>query len=184
MGPDNEDEAQDTAPEVEDATEAEADLEAAPGEEIDPVVAERDALKDKLLRVAADFDNFRKRTKRDLEETRRRAVEDTVREVLPIIDNLERAVAASGEAEDTEAVVEGVRMVLRSFEDIAGRIGVEKVVTVGERLDPNVHDAVQQAESAEHPAGTVLAEVVPGYKLGDRLIRAALVVVSRAPSGS
>ena len=148
-------------------------------EEVDPVAAERDRLKDKLLRTAADFDNFRKRTKRDLEEARRRAIEDTLREVLPIIDNLERAVAASGEADDVEAVAEGVRMVLKSFDDVAQKLGVERIAAVGERFDPNVHDAVQQAVSEEHPAGTILAEVVPGYRMGERLIRAALVVVSR-----
>jgi len=178
MAPDQDEANEESAVEATSAPEV---VEAAPVEEpeVDPIVAERDRLKDQLLRTAADFDNFRKRTKRDLEDARKRAIEDTLREVLPIIDNLERAVAASGEADDVAAVADGVRMVLRSFEDVAQRLGVERIPAVGHRFDPNVHDAVQQAVSEEHPAGTILAEVVPGYRLGERLIRAALVVVSR-----
>lgn len=139
-------------------------------------------LKDHLLRTAADFDNFRKRSRRDVEEAERRGREEAVREVLPIVDNLERAVSASESATDIAAVAEGVRMVLKQFDDVASRLGLTRVVAVGERFDPNLHDAVQQVETDEHPPGTIVAEVVPGYRLGDRLLRAALVVVARPPA--
>lgn len=139
-------------------------------------------LKDQLLRTAADFDNFRKRSRRDVEDAERRGREEAVREILPIVDNLERAVSASESAKDTAAVAEGVRMVLKQFEDVSSRLGLERVGAVGERFDPNLHDAVQQVETDEHPPGTIVAEVVPGYRLGDRLIRAALVVVARPPA--
>jgi molecular chaperone GrpE len=144
---------------------------------------ERDKFKDQLLRTAADFDNFRKRTQKDLAEEKRRAKEDVVREFLPIIDNLERAVSASSSASDVAAIIEGVRMVLKLFEDQAGRLGLTKVKSVGERFDPAVHDAIQQVETDDHPPGTVIAEIVAGFRLGDKLVRPAMVVVARkAPS--
>ena len=153
-----------------------------PQDELARVTAARAKLKDQLLRTAADFDNFRKRTKRDLDDAERRGREDVLGTLLPIIDNLERAVAATGEATDPAAVAEGIRMVLKQFEDVSSRLGIERVPSVGERFDPNVHDAVHQLETDEHPPGTIVSEVVPGYRMNDRLVRAALVVVARPPA--
>ncbi|MCA9578060.1 MAG: nucleotide exchange factor GrpE [Polyangiales bacterium] len=149
---------------------------------LEQVTAERDKLKDQLLRTMADFDNFRKRARRDAEDALRRGREDSLRDILPIIDNLERAVEASRGATDVAAVISGIEMVLRSFDDVAARMGATRIVAKGERFDPTLHDAIQQVESAEHPPGTVLTEVVAGYRLGERLLRAAMVVVSKAPS--
>lgn len=155
------------------------------GPTIDDIRAERARLKDQLLRTAADFDNFRKRSRRDVEDAARRGKEDALREILPVIDNLERALGASAAATDVAAVLDGVRMVLRLFEDTSQRMGLLRVRSVGERFDPNVHDAVQQLETDDHPAGTIVAEIVPGYIVGDRLLRAAMVVVARpAPKPS
>ena len=139
-------------------------------------------LKDQLLRTAADFDNFRKRAKRDIEDAGRRARVDVLLKVLPIVDNLERAVHAAHDATDVDAVVQGVEMVLKSFDDIAEGLELERVKTVGERFDPNVHDAIQQMETAEHAPGTILAEVVSGWTLGPKLLRPAMVVVAKAPT--
>ncbi|HJK94232.1 MAG TPA: nucleotide exchange factor GrpE [Polyangiaceae bacterium LLY-WYZ-15_(1-7)] len=150
--------------------------------DVEALIAEREQLKDRLLRVAADFDNFRKRAKRELEDTKKRAREDAFRDFLPVVDDLERAVAASGQAKDAEAVAEGVRMVLRGFQERAERMGLERVKAVGAQFDPNLHDAVQQHPTDEHPPGTVVAEVVPGYTMQGRLLRAAMVVVARPPS--
>jgi molecular chaperone GrpE len=152
-----------------------------PEAELAKIREERDRLKDQLLRTAADFDNFRKRTVKDLAEEKRRAKEDVIRELLPVIDNLERAVSASASASDVTAVIEGIRMVLKLFEDQASRLGLTKVKTVGERFDPAIHDAIQQVETDEHPAGTVITEVVAGFRLGDKLVRPAMVVVARKP---
>jgi molecular chaperone GrpE len=160
---------------------AEAALSAEEQERHD-LVEERDRLKDQLLRTAADFDNFRKRSRRDVEDAQRRAQEDTIRELLPIVDNLERAVQAAEQAKDADAVAEGVRMVLRSFDDVAARLGLERVAALGQRFDPNLHDAVQQVETDESPAGTVVAEVQPGYLLREKLVRPALVVVAKPSS--
>lgn len=146
--------------------------------------AERDRMRDQLLRIAADFDNFRKRSRKEIEEVRRRTVEDTLREVLPIIDNLERAAESTQGATDVKAVADGVHMVLRGFEEIASRLGLKRVQSMGNMFDPTLHDAMQQQETDEHPPGTIVAEVVPGYKLGDRLLRPAMVVVARPPSGT
>lgn len=151
---------------------------------LETAIKERDALKDRLLRTAADYENFRKRMRRELEDTLHRAREDTVREVLPIIDNLERAALAAEAAEDVTAVAEGVKMVLRGFGDVASRLGLTRVKSVGEHFDPAKHDAMQQQETDEYPPGTIIEEAVPGYMLGDRLLRAAMVVVARPLSGN
>lgn len=141
--------------------------------------AEAAKLKDQLLRTAADFDNFRKRTRRDVEDAQRKSVEKVLLEVLPVSDNLERAVQAAQQGGDVASVIEGVTMVLRFFEDALGRLGVERVPSVGEPFDPAVHEAVQQVESDLSP-GTVVHEMTPGYRYGGKLLRAAMVTVARA----
>jgi molecular chaperone GrpE len=145
----------------------------------DPIAAERDQLRDQLLRTAADFDNFRKRARREMEEAKARGKDDAIKEILPVFDNLERAVVAAESAQTIASVVEGVKMVLKLFEDTAERMGLKRVATVGERFDPAVHEAIQQQETDAHPPGTILTEVVPGYMFGARLLRAAMVVVAR-----
>ncbi len=150
--------------------------------ELEGARAERDRMREQLLRIAADFDNFRKRSRKELEEVRRRTVEDTLREVLPIVDNLERAADAMTDATEVSAVVDGVHMVLRGFEDIANRLGLKRVPGVGHQFDPTCHDAMQQQETDAHAPGTIVAEVVPGYYLGERLLRPAMVVVAKPPT--
>jgi molecular chaperone GrpE len=150
----------------------------AAAETSDPV-AEVARLKDALLRTAADYDNFRKRTRRELEEARRGGREDLLRAVLPVFDNLERAIQSAQRSSDVKAMTEGLTMVQRQFIDALGREGIARVQTVGRPFDPTVHEAIQQVETADHEAGTVIAEVQPGYTQGDRLLRAAMVVVAR-----
>jgi molecular chaperone GrpE len=150
--------------------------------ELDKAHAERDRMREQLLRIAADFDNFRKRSRKEIEEVRRRSIEDTLREVLPIVDNLERAADAMTDATEVAAVVDGVHMVLRGFEDIASRLGLKRVPAVGQQFDPTCHDAMQQEETDEHAPGTIVSEIVPGYYLGERLLRPAMVVVAKPPT--
>jgi len=166
-------------PEEEAAKEGAAEI-----SDLEKAQAERDRMRDQLLRIAADFDNFRKRSRKEIEEVRRRSIEDTLREVLPIVDNLERAADAMAGATEVSAVSEGVRMVLRGFEDVAQRLGLKRVPTVGQQFDPTCHDAMQQEETNEHAPGTIVTEIVPGYFLGDRLLRPAMVVVAKPPSGT
>jgi molecular chaperone GrpE len=154
----------------------------APPAPLEAVTAERDQIRDQLLRTAADFDNYRKRTRRDVEDAKIRGRDDAVKDILPVFDNLERAVAAATSAQTIESVVEGVKMVLKLFEDTCERMGLTRVKTVGERFDPAVHEAIQQQETDAHPPGTILNEIMPGYMVGARLLRAAMVVVARKPS--
>jgi molecular chaperone GrpE len=141
--------------------------------------AEVGRIRDQLLRTAADYDNFRKRTRRELEDAQKRGREDLLRELLPVFDNLERAVVHAGQASDAKAVADGVNMVLKQFADTLGRVGIKRVTTIGSPFDPTQHEAIQQLETDEHPAGTIVAEVQPGYAIGDRLVRAAMVVVAK-----
>lgn len=141
-------------------------------------IAEAAATKDKLLRVAADFDNYRKRARRDVEDAEKRAKENLLKDLLPVFDNLERAVAHAETAADAKSVAEGISMVARQFVDTLQRSGIDRVKSAGESFDPAVHEAIQQIES-DAAAGTILTEVQAGYRLGDRLIRAAMVVVAK-----
>ena len=140
--------------------------------------AETQKIREQLLRTAADFDNFRKRTRKDIEEAQRKTSERVLLEILPVADNLERAVTAAQQSTDFGSVVEGVTMVLRFFEDAMSRLGVERIKSLGQGFDPGLHEAVQQIESDE-PAGTVVTEMTPGYRLSGKLLRPAMVAVAR-----
>jgi molecular chaperone GrpE len=139
-------------------------------------------LKDAWLRTAADFDNFKKRTRREIDDARRAGREDLVRSLLPVFDNLERALQSAQRSTDVKAMADGLALVQRQFADALGREAIVRVPTVGRPFDPTVHEAIQQVETDEHPPGTILAEVQPGYTHGDRLLRAAMVVVARPKS--
>jgi molecular chaperone GrpE len=136
-------------------------------------------VKDQLLRTAADFDNYRKRSRKDVEDAQKKGLERALIEVIPVADNLERAIQAAGQAKDVNAILEGVRMVLKMTEDALSKLGVERVDSIGQPFDPGLHEAVQQVES-DSPAGTVVLEMVPGYRLGGKLLRPAMVAVARA----
>lgn len=145
--------------------------------------AEATKMKEAWLRSAADFDNFRKRTRKELEDARRTGKEDLLRAVLPVFDNLERAIQSAQRTSEVKAVSDGLAMVHRQFVEALGREGIARVPTVGQPFDPGVHEAIQQVETSEHAPGTVLAEVQAGYTQGERLVRAAMVVVAKAKSG-
>jgi molecular chaperone GrpE len=143
-------------------------------------LAEAAKYKDMALRGAADFDNYRKRARREVDDARKGGREDLLKEFLPVFDNLERGLQSAQRATDIKGVVDGLSMVLKQFESTLGRAGITKVPTTGSPFDPSVHEAIQQVETAEHAPGTVVAEVQPGYTSGERLIRAAMVVVAKA----
>jgi len=146
--------------------------------------AEAARLKEQWMRVAADFDNFRKRSRREVEDARKGGREELVKEFLPVFDNLERAMQSASRAADVKAVADGLSMILKQFVDVLGRIGINKIKTIGTSFDPQVHEAIQQVETDEHPVGTVIAEVQPGYIHGERLVRAAMVVVAKPKSAA
>lgn len=145
--------------------------------------AEAARLKDAWLRTAADFDNFRKRTRKEVEDARRSGREDLLRAILPVFDNLERAIQSAQRSSDVKAVADGLSLVQRQFTESLGREGIARVPTVGQPFDPSVHEAIQQVETDDHEPGTVLAEVQPGYTQGDKLVRAAMVVVAKPKGG-
>jgi molecular chaperone GrpE len=155
----------------------------APSDPLEEARAEAGRLKDQLLRTAADFDNFRKRTRREIADAGRSSRDELLRELLPVFDNLERAGAHAESATDVQSLTDGIKMVLRQFGDTLGRLGIERVATVGSAFDPSVHEAIQHLESADFPPGVVAAEVQGGYRAGERLVRPALVVVAKAPAG-
>lgn len=134
---------------------------------------------ERFIRVSADFENFRKRAAREREETIRLGNERLLKDLLPIIDNLERAIASSGS--DVEGLRTGVQMVHKLFLDTLGRYGVTAFSAIGEPFDPARHEALMQQESADVAPGTVLSELVKGYFLNERLVRPAAVVVAKAP---
>lgn len=146
--------------------------------------AEVTRLRDQLMRTAADFDNFRKRSRRENTDAERRAREDMLRDLLPVFDNLERATAHVGQATDVKSLAEGITMVMRGFIDTLSKIGVERVEAVGKAFDPAVHEAIQQLETADLDPGTVAVEIQAGYKMGERLVRPSLVVVAKRPAAS
>jgi molecular chaperone GrpE len=144
--------------------------------------AEVSRLKDAWMRTAADFDNFRKRARRELEDARKGGREEIVRDLLPVFDNLERGIQSARQEADVKAVTDGLQMILKQFESTLGRMGISKIGTVGIPFDPGIHEAIQQVETSDHAPGTVVAEVQPGYMAGERLIRAAMVVVAKPKS--
>ncbi len=146
--------------------------------------AEIARVRDQLLRTAADFDNFRKRSRREIIDADRRGREELLRDLLPIFDNLERAAAHTGSATDVQSLADGIEMVMRQFSDTLGKLGIERIESVGKPFDPALHEAIQHMETVEHPPGSVAAEVQAGYRMGERLVRPAMVVVAKAPTSS
>ncbi len=136
---------------------------------------------DKYVRAVADLENHRRRSKRDLEDAKADARTRVLKEMLPVVDNLERAVAHGNDEGD--AVLAGVRLVLRQFTTALERCEVTPVNAEGQAFDPNLHEAIGQQESDAAP-GTIVSVLQKGYRLADRLLRPAMVVVAKPRSGA
>ena len=135
---------------------------------------------DRYLRAAADLENLRKRQKREADDAKFEAKGKVLKEMLPVVDNLERAIEhAAAASEEKNPIVEGVQLVLRQFTTAFERLDVTAVEAMGQPFDPNLHEAISQQESDQAP-GTVVQVLQRGYKSGDRLLRPALVVVAKA----
>ncbi len=139
-------------------------------------------LKDKYLRTLADFDNTRKRLRQQSEETVRLQRENLLRSILPVVDNLERAVAAAKGGGNGKSIVEGVEMVLQTMIDFLKGEGVTALNAVGQPFDPQRHEAMDQVESEAHPPNTVVSEFHRGYLIGERMLRPARVTVAKSAS--
>ncbi len=152
--------------------------EVAEGNELAQLRAEIAELRDRSIRTLADFENFRKRSERERREQRQYAGFELLQSLLPVVDNLERALDAEGSAEDLK---QGVGLILRQLQDLLRSFGVERIEAEGRPFDPTVHDAVTRHEEPGVSVPTVQEELLAGYLMRDRLLRAASVRVSVPP---
>ncbi len=164
------------------ATAAEAPAPPSNEERIALLETEKSEIRDRMLRIAADFDNWKKRARKDQSDGEMRAKESVLRDFLEIADNLERATASWTEGKDSDAksIRDGVELVLRQFRSKLDRYQVRPIDSLGLAFDPRFHEAISQAPSAEAKPGSVLHELQKGYLIGEKLLRPALVVVASA----
>jgi molecular chaperone GrpE len=152
-------------------------------EKIEAIEKEKKDLYDRLLRTAADLDNFRKRSRKEVDDARAKARDEALLAMLPGIDNLERAIAAGAQS-GPDALLDGVKLVLRQFQSALERVEVRAFESVGVAFDPARHEAIAQVETDAQPAGTIVTEMQRGYTSGTRLLRPALVTVAKGkPAG-
>ena len=168
---------------------APATAEAAPA----PTPAQIDELKaqatkaaehwDRLLRLTADLDNYKKRAARERQDAVKFAHEGLMQKLIPVLDNFEAALAAvqSNETADAKTLLTGIQMIQQQLKSVLTEAGLEEVEAHGKPFDPNLHEAVSQAESADHPEGHVMQQLRKGYRLRERLLRPATVVVAKPP---
>lgn len=168
-------------------------------DQVAALTAERDEMKDRMLRVAAEFENWKRRARKEQDDAENKAREAVLRDMLDVIDNLERAVGAFGEGspggagapraaggappQDAAAVLKGVGLVLRLFQSKLERYQVKPFVSRGEVFDPRIHEAISKVATADVPPNAVAIELQRGYRIGERLLRPAMVSVATAPAG-
>lgn len=149
-----------------------------PGDTLKKVLAERDILFDRLARQQAEFENLRKRTEREKQDFREYAVADTLRSLLPILDNFNLALRVQGNNDDLR---KGVELIRKQMEDTMTKLGLEAVPALGEPFDPRLHEAIEVVESSAVEDNHVVEELQTGYRFKDRLLRPAMVRVARNP---
>ncbi|AKB11981.1 nucleotide exchange factor GrpE [Methanosarcina thermophila MST-A1] len=144
---------------------------------------ENEILKDQLLRLAADFDNFRKRTARQIEETRKAVLEQVLLDFLEVTDNFDRAIKSTKTAEDMSSIASGLEQLSKQFFSILEKYGIEKIESErASEFDPHKHEAVQHVETSELPDNTIVEVYKAGYALNSKVIRPAIVSVARNPN--
>ena len=151
-------------------------------EQLKAAVVERDTHYNSWMHAQADLENYRKRAQREAEEIRRYHTMSLLRDMLPGLDNLQRAITAAENSSNIEELLLGVRMVAGQFEAILTSHALEPIEATGQPFDPNKHEAVQQIPSAEHPPMTVIEEIERGFTLHDRVVSPSKVIVSSGPS--
>ncbi len=156
---------------------AEAETSSNADAEIDALRKERDQYLERLARLQAEFDNFRKRNAREQQDYRDYALVDALKNFLPILDSLDRA--AKSDAQDLEQIRSGIELIDRQFHDALSKLGVQPIPAEGQPFDPNFHQAIAMEETDAAPDNTVIGELQRGYKIKDRLLRPAMVRVAR-----
>ena len=153
--------------------------------ELQTLRAEHDALQSQYMRIAADFDNFRKRQSRDQDDLRQQLVCSTLSEILPVVDNFERArQQLNPESEEAQALHRSYQGLYKQLVEVLKQQGVARMEVVGQEFDPTLHDAVLREENTEHPEDVVIEELQRGYHLNGRVLRHAMVKVSMGPGPS
>jgi len=171
-------------PEPEESPKADTPTEgAAPGDPLAAKTRECEELLDRLKRTTADFLNYQKRAERQMGEVRRFAIRDLLLDLLPVLDNLERALAHAETHPDFQSLQEGIRLVREQFTAALAKHGVERIEAEGRPFDPEHHEAVAHLPNEEHPEGHVAEVVAPGYRLHDQTLRPSRVTVSKGPEG-
>jgi molecular chaperone GrpE len=139
---------------------------------------------ERMLRSVADLENYRKRAQKEKDQMQKFGTEKILSDFLPVLDNLDRALDHGNSSPDFPSLMQGVLMTRKLFEGALAKHGVRPIPAVGHPFDPHIHEAIQQVESADLPPNQVLSELVHGYTLNDRLLRPALVIVSKSPTTS
>ena len=147
-------------------------------EEVNPLQEKYDILNNQYIRLAADFDNYRKRQEQEKEALLKYGAETTLKKMIEVLDNFERGLKAIETVDDCEKVKECYNLAYKNFTDVLTKAGLEAIKAEGETFDPNFHEAVMQTPSTEHPEHTIIAELQKGYKLGDKVLRPTLVNVA------
>lgn len=150
---------------------------------VEQLQAEIGEARDLLLRAQADLENYRKRARRELEDERRYANLPLLRDLLPVVDNIGRAIAAAEKADknpESAKLLEGFKMVAKQLDDTLGRHHCLRIPALGEPFDPNLHQAILQQPCGDRPPGTIVEVTQQGYQLHDRVVRPAQVIVSKA----
>ncbi|MFF2155951.1 nucleotide exchange factor GrpE [Paenibacillus chitinolyticus] len=166
------------AEQAEAAEAAAPEAEGATNTELDELRKAAEESQQRLLRAQADFDNFRRRTRQEKEEFAKYASLKLIEQMLPVIDNFDRALVSSRETQDFEALTKGIEMVYRQLEQVMTQEGLTPIEAVGQPFNPEFHQAIMQVESDEHEEGIVVEEVQKGYMLKDKVIRPSMVKVS------
>lgn len=169
---------------IEKNAQDEATTEGAPltmAEQLKAAIAERDQFKDKLARAMADLENFRKRVYREMDDERKYQSLPLLKSLLPVFDGLDRAVSAAAKSKNFDDLLNGVQLTVKQLESTLAGHGAKLIAAEGQPFDPNLHEAISQVPSADHPPMTVLNDVERGYTLHDRVIRPTKVVVAAAP---
>ena len=139
-----------------------------------------ETLNNQYIRLAADFDNYRKRQEAERESLLKYGAENTVKKLLEVFDNLDRGMTALDSIDDVEKAKECYHLAYKNFNDVMNKIGLEVIEAQGKEFDPNMHEAVMQTPTSETPENTIIAELQKGYKLGDKVLRPTLVNVATA----
>ena len=150
-------------------------------EKLEEKEKELKSLHERLLRTQAEFDNYKKRMAKEKSNLMKYANEEIIKEILHTVDNLEIAIKHARDSNQSENIIEGIEIILKQLLKSLERFGVIGFVALGETFDPSKHEAVIQVESAEHEPNTIIAESQKGYFLHDRLLRPALVTVTKVP---